>query len=109
MSLSDADIAFARDLFSGIPDLTTRKMFGGLGIYADGVIFALMKSEGQMMLKAQDPEFASKLTGMGAEKWTYTRKSGKLSAMPYWTLPDQALDEPELAHALACEALSHLR
>ena len=42
MSISDADIAFVKDLFASVGTLTTRKMFGGLAIYADGVIFALI-------------------------------------------------------------------
>ena len=39
MSISDSDIAFANELFSNLPDLTTRKMFGGLAIYTEGQIF----------------------------------------------------------------------
>ncbi len=109
MSLSAADIAFAQELFGDIPDLSTRKMFGGLGLYSDGVIFGLMKSDGQLLLKAQDATFEEKLAGMGSRKWTYTRKNGAESSMPYWTLPDTGLDDPELAVTLAREALSLLR
>ena len=47
MSISDADIAFVKDLFSGVGTLTTRKMFGGLAVYADGVIFALDHQHGR--------------------------------------------------------------
>ena len=46
MSILNADIAFVKDLFAGVGTLTTRKMFGGLAIYADGVIFALIDSTG---------------------------------------------------------------
>ena len=53
MSISNADIAFVKDLFAGVSTLTTRKMFGGLAIYADGVIFALIISTGAFMLKAK--------------------------------------------------------
>ena len=109
MSLTAVDITFARELFDGIPDLTTRKMFGGLGLYSEGVIFALMRSDGQILIKAQDSAFEVRLAEMGAEKWTYTRKSGVESAMPYWSLPDTALDDPSLAQALAREALTLLR
>lgn len=108
MSLSEADIAFAKELFSDIPNLTTRRMFGGLGIYAGDTIFALMRSDGQILVKAQDGPFADKLADEGAEKWTTTRKNGKLSSMPYWTLPDAALDDPELAMQLAQDALAAL-
>ena len=108
MSLADADIAFAKELFSELPDITTRKMFGGMGIYAGGVIFALMKSDAQIMIKSQDSSFDAKLADMGAQKWTYTRKNGAESSMPYWTLPDAALDDPDLATGLAKEALDLL-
>ncbi|MEP5730107.1 MAG: TfoX/Sxy family protein [Sulfitobacter sp.] len=110
MSLAAGDIDFAKELFGALPDLSTRKMFGGLGLYSDGVIFALMRSDGQMLLKAQSGSaFADRLAGMGSDQWTYTRKSGTLSSMPYWSLPDAALDDPDLAVTLAREALAALR
>lgn len=108
MSLSDADIVFAKELFGDMPALTTRKMFGGLGIYSDGVIFALLMSDGQFMLKAQSGPFAERLSGMGSTKWAYTRKDGSETSMPYWTLPDVALDDPGTACALARDALDAL-
>ncbi len=108
MSLGEADIAFAKELFSDLPNITTRKMFGGLSIYSDGVIFALIKSDAQIMLKSQDAAFDAKLADMGAEKWVYERKDGAQSSMPYWSLPDAALDDPDLATALAREALALL-
>lgn len=108
MSLSEEDAAFARELFSDLPNLSSRKMFGGLGLYSDGVIFALMRSDGQLLIKAQDGPFANRLAEQGCEKWTYTRKSGKESSMPYWSMPDTALDDPEAATALARDALTAL-
>ena len=83
-------------------------MFGGVAFYADGTIFALLRSDGCLLLKAER-EFATKLADMGSEQWTYTRKSGVSSSMPYWRLPDDMLDDPEAASALAREALAHLR
>ena len=109
MSLSEADIAFVRDLFSDIPELTTRKMFCGLGIYSEGTIFALMRSDGELLLKAEEGPFAEKLAGLGSEKWVYTRKNGAQSSMPYWSLPGSALDDPSEASALAREAIAALR
>jgi DNA transformation protein len=109
VSLSGADISFAQELFSDLPDLTTRKMFGGLGLYSDGVIFALMMSDARIMLKAKDPTFEAQLADLGSEKWTYARKDGKPASMPYWSLPDAALDDPEQANTLARQALDLLR
>ncbi len=109
MSLAEADMSFARELLSDIPDLTTRRMFGGMGIYSEGTIFALMMSDGRLMLKAAKGPFADRMKQLGGEEWTYRRKNGKDSAMPYWTFPDAYLDDPEEACALAREALANLR
>ena len=98
MSVSDADIAFAVDLMSPIADLTTRKMFGGLGIYSDGVIFALLSSEGRLFLKATGA-FAQALQSGGSQQF---------HSMPYWSMPEAALDDPQEATALARRALSDL-
>ncbi len=109
MAVSDADIARAVELFDGVGEITTRKMMGGLCLYADGTIFAILMSDGVLKIKAQDADFIAKLENMGSERWTYTREGrDKPTAMPYWTLPDTALDDPELACDLARETLKHL-
>lgn len=107
MGLGAEDVAFAQDLFSGLGALTTRRMFGGVAFYCDGTIFALMRSDGEILIKGAG-EFIDRLEAMGAERWTYARAEGRGAAMPYWSLPGAALDDPEEACALAREALRHL-
>ncbi len=107
MALGPDVHAYARDLFAGLGRVTTKAMFGGLGIYHDGVIFALMRSDGTLLLKGAG-DFATDLEEMGCTRWVYARESGKGGAMPYWTLPDSALDDPEEAAALARRALAAL-
>ncbi len=107
MSLSDADAAFAKELFAGLGPLTTRKMMGGMCLYCEGTIFAMIHSDGKILLKG-GKGFGDELEAAGGEHWTYTRADGKTSAMPYWTLPEAALDDPELACDWARRALSHL-
>jgi DNA transformation protein len=108
MSLSDGDADFARELFAGVGPLKTRKMMGGLCIYSGDVIFAMVHSDGKILLKGGDG-FGAELEAAGGEHWTYTRKDGKQSSMPYWTLPEAALDDPELACDWARRALAHLQ
>ncbi|WP_323768791.1 TfoX/Sxy family protein [Antarctobacter sp.] len=107
MSVSPEEIAFARDLFSGLGEITTRRMMGGLCLYHEGTIFAILHSESGIMIKGAGP-FIDVLEGMGCTRWTYTRKTGKIGSMPYWTLPGTALDDLDEAVSLAREALRHL-
>ena len=53
MALTDEEIGHALELFEGVGPMTTRKMFGGLGIYAGGTIFAVMMSDGTIRLKGK--------------------------------------------------------
>ncbi len=103
MSVSQADIDFALEIFSEIGPMTTRKMMGGLCIYCEGQIFAILSSQGRLYLKAKD-EFARKLQSAGAE--IFAMDDGR--SMGYWTLPDAALDDPELACDWARQALAHV-
>jgi DNA transformation protein len=107
MSVSDADIDFATELFAGLGPLTTRKMMGGLCLYREGTIFAILNSDGSIWLKGQGPS-AARMTADGWQRWTYTRDGGKVTAMPYWRLPDAALDDPDAAVGLARAALADL-
>jgi DNA transformation protein len=107
MSVSDADIAFALELFDGLGPISTRKMMGGLCLYRDGVIFSILHGDGSIWLKGSGA-FADHLTAEGWTRWTYARDGGKMAAMPYWRLPDALLDDPETACKLARDALAHL-
>ncbi|MEZ5732747.1 MAG: TfoX/Sxy family protein [Paracoccaceae bacterium] len=107
MSVSDADIAFAMELFAGLGPLSTRKMMGGLCLYRDGTIFAILHSDGSVWLKGAGAA-AERMTDEGWTRWTYSRDGKKTTAMPYWRLPDAALDDPETACDLACRSLEHL-
>ncbi|MEX0312079.1 MAG: TfoX/Sxy family protein [Tateyamaria sp.] len=107
MALTDEEIDHVLDLFSGVGALSTRKMFGGIGVYSDGTIFAVMMRDGRLMLKGKG-EMIARFDAMGMERWTYQRPGKAETAMPYWILPDSALEDAEEASALAREALTHL-
>lgn len=92
-----------RELFDGLGPVTIRRMFGGKGIYHNGVIFALIL-RGELMLKG-DETIASEYEAAGSRRWTYRNKRrGTEVAMPYWTAPDSALDDPDEMSAWARKA-----
>ena len=89
--MQDADIA---ELFQGLGPVTIKRMFGGKGIYFEGVIIAI-ELRGELMLKA-DAASAPDFEAAGSRQWTYVgKRHGKLVAMPYWSVPDGALDDPD--------------
>ncbi len=99
MSIADSDIAFAREVFSALPDLSHRKMFGGICLYSEDTVFALASSDGRLYLKATG-DLADRLAADGAEQF---------HSMPYWSLPEDMLDDPDAACDLARETLRHLK
>jgi len=67
-------------------------MFGGAGIFADGLMIALV-SDGEIFLKA-DQQTIPVLAAEGSRPFTYGAKNRRV-AMSYWRLPDRLLDDPE--------------
>lgn len=102
MAVSDADIEFVKELFDGLGPLTHRKMMGGATFYSDGQVFAILSSGGEVYLKAKG-DFADALEAEGSQIFSMDGKT-----MGYWTLPDAALDDPELACDWARRALAAL-
>lgn len=82
------------EMFDAVAPITIRRMFGGKGIYRHGIIFALDLND-EVMLKA-DAETAPLFEAAGARQWCYEGKTGKPVLMPYWSIPDEALDDPDL-------------
>ncbi|KPF44102.1 TfoX/Sxy family protein [Rhizobium sp. AAP43] len=87
------DSAAIEDMFFSLQPISIRRMFGGKGIYRDGIIFAI-EFEGDILLKA-DSETAPLFAAAGSTQWGYEGKTGKTVMMPYWSLPEDALDDPE--------------
>ena len=82
-----------RDMFAGLGTIQIKRMFGGKGIYHNGLITALVV-DGEVLLKADAvtmPEFVA----AGSRQWTYESRKGKAAAMPYWSIPDSAIDDPD--------------
>ena len=108
MAESAADMAFARDLFADLGPVETRRMFGGVGLYAGPVMFGLI-DEGRIFLKT-DAALKADLAAAGAVSWLYTERKGAKAGIPqetsYWSLPDSALDDPDEAVAWARRSLA---
>lgn len=81
-----------RELFSAFGPVSVRRMFGGAGIYAEGVMFAL-ELGGEIFLKA-DAATIPALQAEGSAPFVY-RAKGRRVVMSFWRLPDRLLDDPD--------------
>lgn len=86
------DNAAIEEMFETLGPVSIRRMFGGKGVYVDGRILAL-EVDGEILLKADDisaPEFEA----AESRQWAYDGK-GKPVRMPYWSVPEEAFDDPD--------------
>ena len=99
------DAAAIEEMFAALGPVTIKRMFGGKGIYHRGLIVALDLRD-EIMLKA-DAVSAPAFEAAGARRWAYAGRTGAPVNMPYWSIPDDAFDDPDImAHwvRLAYEA-----
>ncbi|MGE6698829.1 TfoX/Sxy family protein [Hyphomonas sp. NPDC076900] len=99
---------FVLELFSGVGPVNIRRMFGGAGVYQDGVMFALLADD-QIFLKV-DPALRDDLSAEGGAPFLYLRSSdARPIDLGYVSLPSSAMDDPDEAALWARRALSAAR
>lgn len=91
-----------KELFAAFGPITVRRMFGGAGIWAEGIMMALV-SDGEIFLKADEATIPS-LEAEGSRPFVYAAK-GRRVVMSYWRLPDRLLDDAEELAVFARAAL----
>jgi DNA transformation protein len=82
------------DLFHGLGAIRVKRMFGGHGVYADDLFFALVDN-GVLYLKADAitvPHFDER----GARRFEYV-KDHKVMKMGYYEAPGEVLEDPDEA------------
>ena len=84
-----------RELLAGLGEVRTRRMFGGLGLYADDLFFGLADDEA-IYIKADAVNEAA-FVEAGCPLFTYPGKDGEPLTMRYRRLPDAAMDDADAA------------
>lgn len=95
MAVSAELRAHVGDLFAGLGPVEVRRMFGGAGLYLGDACFALIVN-GAIWMRG-DETLGPDYEAAGSERWVYRRAGRTPVAMPYWRLPDAALDDPDEA------------
>jgi len=104
MAVSAEFSAHVRDLFGGLGPIDIRRMFSGAGVYLDDAMFAVIFEDGLIYMRG-DLELGPAYEAEGSEQWVYDGKN-KPVAMPFWRLPDSAMDDPDEALGWARRSLA---
>lgn len=90
------------ELLAPLGDVRPGRMFGGHGVYLDGLMVGLVTGD-VAYLKADDA-CAAVFDGHDAEPFSYTRKDGRVVVTSYREVPADAWDDPALFAELAGHA-----
>jgi DNA transformation protein len=87
------DPEFITELFSGFGPVSVRRMFSGAGVFADGLMIALVV-DGVIYLKADD-SFIPLFEREGQAPFSYKTRDGERTLNSYWRMPERLYDEPD--------------
>ena len=90
------------ELLAPLGGVSARRMFGGHGLYCDGVFFGIVHDD-TLYLKA-DAVNRAELDRAGCEIFSYSRK-GKTATLNFYRAPEDAMDAPQRMLPWARKAL----
>jgi DNA transformation protein len=100
MPLSPDFSDYVEELIAGFGKVEIRRMFGGAGVYRNGVGFGILDDD-VFYIKA-DTAFGAELKKQGCKPWSYSvKKDGAVRDIAYWSLPATAADDGDEASSLA--------
>lgn len=91
MSVSASFIEHAKDVFAPFGEISVRRMFGGAGVYCDGLFFAIL-DDGAVYFKADDSTREA-FVARGLAPFTFETKDGSLASMSYYEAPGDIFDD----------------
>jgi DNA transformation protein and related proteins len=99
-------VAYLVDELTPLGHAQGRRMFGGHGLYLDGLIIALVIDE-TLYLKVDDGN-RSRFEAAGMEPFVYLNR-GRRVALPYWEAPAAVIEEPDQLREWAAASLAVAR
>ena len=87
-------IKFLYEVFADFGPINSRKMFGGYGIYHDGLMIGLVANDTLYLKTDNISEEHFSVKGLTAFEYD---KAGKKVKMSYFLAPEEIYDDPEAA------------
>ena len=79
------------DVMDEMGDVTFKKMFGGIGFFLEGVMFAKLSGDGTLYFRVDDTNRSDYET-LGAFQFN---SDSKKKGMPYYQVPQEILDDTD--------------
>lgn len=92
-SVTSGIVEFLTEQMAGLGPVTSRRMFGGTGLYKDGLMFALVADD-TLYLKVGETTRAD-FEAEALAPFSYATKDGSRTLTSYWRAPDRCLDDPD--------------
>ncbi len=90
---ADSFAAYCCELLAAAGALHARRMFGGHGLYADGLMIGLLADE--VLYLKMDSQSQPQFEAAGCQPFIYDPLNGrKPMQMSYWTVPSEAMESP---------------
>lgn len=91
MAYSQDYLEYVLDQLSQFGDVQSKKMFGGVGLFHDGLMFGMIGGD-VFRLKVDESNIADyEVRGMQPFS-----SGSKKKGMPYWEVPADVIEDPEL-------------
>ncbi len=94
-------VAHIVDLMQTIGPVESKSMFGGFGVFLEGLMFGLI-ADGELYLKV-DAENIADYEELGLQAFSFN-KNGKEFSMGYYQAPEETLENSELMRDWAAKA-----
>lgn len=101
MPVSDEFLEYVMDQIDDMGPITSRRMFGGAGIFLHGKMFALLADD-VLYLKAND---GNRERFLSAACKQFQPWPDKPAVMPYWEVPTEVLEDRDLLAEWAAGSL----
>jgi DNA transformation protein and related proteins len=100
------DPEFIRELFAPFRAVTVKRMFGGAGIYAEGVMFGLIFDDA-IYLRVDETSIPSfEREGSAPFVYPLAKKHVGRPSRHFWRLPERLYDDPDELAVWASRALA---
>jgi len=93
MSQSEFPDYVVHDFLGELHGSTSRRMFGGFGIYQNGIIFAVISND-VLYFKVNDTN-RHDYEALESKPFTYQRKNHPRTVMSYYEIPEEIMENKE--------------